>query len=117
MHAHVAPASNHSLRFSLFGDTPPVGMMLVHGCGPLMFFMNFAPKLSPGKSLTISQPISSACAISVNEPHPGDHNTLRLLQTIAMSLRNTGVTIKLAPNAMYKEADAASVMEPTPMTI
>src|SRR5690606_16425954 len=71
----------------------------------------------PGNNFTISQPNSSALAISVTDPHPGDHNTFLLLQTIAISSLNTGVTIKFAPNAMYKDAAAASVTEPTPIII
>ena len=53
--------------------------------------------MSPGNSLTISHPNSSALAISVSVPHPGDHKTFLLLQTIAMSSLKTGVTIKFAP--------------------
>ncbi len=34
-----------------------------------------------------------------------------------MSSLNTGVTIKLAPICIYKEAAAASVIEPTPSII
>src|SRR5690606_23583473 len=91
--------------------------MLVHGCGPLIALTKSGPYKSPGNNFTISQPNSSALAISVKEPHPGDHITFLLLQTMAISSLNTGVTIKLAPNAIYKEAAAPSVTEPTPIII
>src|SRR5690606_19412378 len=106
---------NHPFKLSFVADTPPVGIMLVHGCGPLIALTKSGPYKSPGNNFTISQPNSSALAISVNEPQPGDHNTFLLLQTMAISSLNTGVIIKLAPNSMYKDAAAASVTEPTPI--
>ena len=36
---------------------------------------------------------------------------------MAISSLKTGVTIKFAPKAMYREAAAPSVTEPTPITI
>jgi hypothetical protein len=57
----VTPASNHSLRFSTVGSTPPVGIMLVHGHGPFIAFTKSGPPTEePGKIFTISAPSSSA---------------------------------------------------------
>src|SRR5690606_21376439 len=39
----VAPAENQAPRLSRVGETPPVGMISVQGCGPLMAFMNPGP--------------------------------------------------------------------------
>ena len=99
------------------GETPPVGIILVQGHGPLIAFTKSGPYIPPGKSFTISQPNSSALAISLSEPQPGDQRTFLLLHASAISSLKTGVTIKFAPHCMYKDAAPASVMEPTPIII
>ena len=49
---HVTPAVNHFSRFSSDGSTPPVGMMLVHGHGPLTALTNDGPPTAlPGNDL------------------------------------------------------------------
>lgn len=57
--------------------------------------------MPPGKSFTISQPNSSAFAISVKLPQPGDQSTFLLLQANAISSLRTGVTTKLAPHQHF----------------
>ena len=39
----VTPASNQDFKFSFDVFTPPVGIILVHGCGPLMALTNSGP--------------------------------------------------------------------------
>src|SRR5690606_39149319 len=70
--AATIPARNHSRRLSGSGATPPVGSIEVHGRGPSTARTNSGPPIeSPGKILTISEPSSSAVAISVTVPQPG----------------------------------------------
>src|SRR5699024_10646595 len=113
MPTQVAPASNQAVKFSFSAVTPPVGMILVHGQGPLTACTKPGPSWLPGKILTISAPSSSAWDISESVPQPGDHNILRRLQTLAISPCKTGDTIKFAPSCMYSEAVPASITEPT----
>ena len=78
----VTPASNHPLRFSSSVLTPPVGMILVQGCGPWIAFTKPGPYVEPGNSLITSQPSSSARLISASEPQPGDQSTFLCAQPI-----------------------------------
>ena len=95
----TTPASSHCFRLSSVGETPPVGMIEVQGCGAKTPLTNCGPYTSPGNNFTISQPNSSAFAISVKEPQPGDQSTFLRLQTIAISSLKTGVTMKWLPIA------------------
>ncbi|MBA7688206.1 hypothetical protein ES703_96685 [subsurface metagenome] len=64
----VSPALNHAVRFSSVGSTPPVGIILVQGQGPLTAATNFCPPTcSPGKIFITSAPSSSAFDISLAE--------------------------------------------------
>jgi hypothetical protein len=66
------PAPNHLRSDSSVGSTPPVGMMRVHGIGPMTLLTKSGPPTEePGKTLMISQPSSCASPISVAEPQPG----------------------------------------------
>src|SRR6056297_3553364 len=76
----VTPALNQFSRFSRVVSTPPVGMMLVHGHGPLTPLTNEAPPTSEaGNIFTNSAPNSSAFPISDTEPQPGAHRIFRRL--------------------------------------
>src|SRR5699024_10485735 len=96
----VAPASNQALRFSFSAVTPPVGMILVQGWGPLTAFTKPGPSWLPGQILTISAPNPSARDISVTVPQPGPHRIFRRLHTLAISSCSTGDTMKLAPSCI-----------------
>src|ERR1035437_8029480 len=101
----VTPALNQAERFSSDVSTPPVGIILDQGNGPLTASTNFGPPTcDPGKILTTSAPSSSAYPISVTEPHPGDHEILRRLQTLAISALINGETIKFAPSWMDRKS-------------
>src|SRR5208283_418227 len=54
----TAPALIHSATFSML--TPPVGMSCACGSGPFTAFTNEGPRISPGKTLTMSAPHSIA---------------------------------------------------------
>ena len=57
----ATPAFNDFVSDFSVQSTPPVGMIFVHGQGPSIDFTNSGPPTSPpGKTLTISQPSSSA---------------------------------------------------------
>ena len=69
----ATPAFTHLPIDSGVGSTPPVGMRLDQGMGPSTDATNFGPPTSsPGKTLHISQPSSSACEISETLPQPGE---------------------------------------------
>src|SRR5665648_619114 len=111
------PALNHPFRLASSGETPPVGMMLAHGIGPLTPETKSGPPTDePGKILTTSAPSSCALLISVTEPHPGLHAIFRRLQTLAISSSISGETIKLVPIWIYSEAVPWSITEPVSYT-
>src|SRR5512138_1392241 len=92
----ATPALNQAVMLSRVSLTPPVGMMRVHGQGPRMDLTNSGPPTeSPGNTLTISTPSSSACAISEAEPQPGLYGILRRLHSRATSGLRFGPTTKL----------------------
>src|SRR5690554_7939502 len=85
----VTPALNQPLRLASEVSTPPVGMMLVQGMGPLTAFTKEGPPISDaGKSFTTSAPSSWALLISEMVPQPGDQATPRRLQVLAISSRS-----------------------------
>ena len=66
------PAPNHLAIGASSGSTPPVGMILTQGIGPLTALTKSGPPTDdPGNSLTMSQPSSCASPMSVTEPQPG----------------------------------------------
>src|SRR6187397_2387169 len=110
------PASNHRVRDSSVGSTPPVGMIDTQGHGPLTAATNDGPPTSaPGKILTISHPSSSARPISESVAQPGEYGTLRRLHALATSAFSSGPTTKLAPLLIYSDAVPGSTIEPTPV--
>jgi len=57
----TTPAPNQAFSEASVHSTPPVGIMLTQGQGPRIALTNEGPPTSaPGKTLTISQPSSSA---------------------------------------------------------
>ena len=54
----VDAPTNHALRFSASGATPPVTMISDQGIGAFKPFTKLGPRTSPGNTLQRSQPIS-----------------------------------------------------------
>ena len=72
MPAATIPAPNHFAMDPASGSTPPVGMILVQGMGPMTALTKSGPPTeAPGNSLMMSQPRAWASVMSRTDPQPG----------------------------------------------